>query len=206
MASTSSNGWRYGELQETHVVDAALRFTRREGLAKLTMRKLAAELGVSSMNTYYYVPSKVALLDLVADAVLAHVGEPPAEVKRWEEKIRWIFDTARRVLLDHPGVSDHLLVRAEGGPNTLRLYRLIRSILRDAGFDALSIDHAQRAMSYYLLGAVSQELATATRARERDDALRFTDDEEVFAYGFDLLLAGLDRQRRTAARRAVSSR
>jgi AcrR family transcriptional regulator len=197
--------WRYGELSEADVVEAALRFARREGLDQLTMRKLANELGVSSTNAYYYVPSKEALFDLAADAVLGRVPDPPPELRRWDEQLRFLFESARMLLLEHPGVSDHLLVREWGPPQQRRLYHLTKQIMVDAGFDKATIFHAQRTLNYLLLGAVSQELATARNADDRPDAVRFSDDEEVFDFGLELMLEGLAaRLRRRRANRLTA--
>ncbi len=199
------NGRRYGELNEGEVVEAALAFARREGLANLTMRKLAAELGVSSTNAYYYVQSKEALLDLVADAVLGKVPEPPAGLRRWDEQLRFLYEQARRLLLEHPGVSDHLLVRSQGRSHQRHLYLLTKSILASAGFDKATINHAQRALTYLLLGAVSQELATARATARQKGALRFTDDPQVFDFGLDLMLDGLQAKLRRSRRAARST-
>jgi AcrR family transcriptional regulator len=191
----AASTWRYGELTEADVVDAALQFARRDGLAKLTMRKLATELGVSSTNAYYYVPSKGALLDLVADAILGQVPEPPPEITRWDDQLRFLFEHTRSLLLEHPGVSDHLLARSEGRGQQRRLYLLSKSIMANAGFDKATINHAQRAMTYLLLGAVSQELATAHAPSPGSTTPRFPDDEQVFEFGLDLMLEGLRLRR-----------
>jgi AcrR family transcriptional regulator len=53
------------------VVDAAVRMVERDGAQNLTMRKLAAELGVTVNSIYWHVGSREALLD----AVLARVAE-----------------------------------------------------------------------------------------------------------------------------------
>ncbi len=182
--------WRYGELRQADIVEAALRICRREGLARLTMRKLAGELGSSSMNSYHYVSSKSDLFDLVADAVLAQVPEPPDGVDRWDDQLSFMFEKARERLLEHPGVSDHLLVRATGLPNELRLHRIVDGILLAAGFSASASLRIQRVLTYLLFGAVSQELASLA-AVERSDVLTFTDDADVFDFGLVTMLAGL---------------
>jgi AcrR family transcriptional regulator len=180
----------YGELTVEQVVDAAVDVCRREGLGALTMRKLASELGLSSMNAYYYVASKAELLDLVADAVLGEVPAPPDEAAGWEDQLTFLFREARAVLLRYPGVSDHLLVRSQGHPGQERLGAMAGSILRGAAVDRRTAVRTQRVFTYLLLGAVSQELATA--AAEEDAAtIRFADDEEVFDYGLALLVDGL---------------
>ena len=182
----------YGELSRDDVVAAALDVCRREGLGALTMRKLASELGQSSMNAYYYVASKAELLDLVADAVLGEVPEPPDPDARWDEQLTFLFREARAVLLRYPGVSDHLLVRSQGHPGQERLGRLAGSVLRGAGFGKRTTVRVQRVLTYLLLGAVSQELATAAATAAGSKAtMRFTDDAEVFDLGLALVMAGL---------------
>jgi AcrR family transcriptional regulator len=182
--------WRYGELRQADIVEAALRICRREGLARLTMRKLAQEIGLSSMNSYHYVSSKRDLFDLVADAVLAQVPEPPDDLDRWDDQLSFMFHTARERLLEHPGVSDHLLVRATGMPNELRLHRIVDRILLAAGFSPSTSLRIQRILTYLLFGAVSQELASLAGA-DRSDVLTFTDDADVFDFGLATMLAGL---------------
>jgi TetR/AcrR family transcriptional regulator, tetracycline repressor protein len=192
--------WRYGELGRDDVVDAALRLARRDGLAALSMRRLAAELGTSTTHAYYFVPNKQALLDLAADAVLGQVAEPPAD-RPWDERLAALFADGRRVLLGYPGVADHLLVRRLGHPNEARLHRLVDGILTGAGFDRRASDATQRVLAYMLFGAVTSEAAT-TAAADDERTLHFSDDDEVFRFGLELVLAGL-RSRAGAGTRST---
>ncbi|WP_426573724.1 TetR/AcrR family transcriptional regulator [Aquihabitans sp. McL0605] len=203
-AASPRRTWRYGELTRDHVVEAALELTLREGLGALSMRKLADELGISSMNAYYHVPNKRALLDLVADAVLGQVPAPPDD-RPWDQQLAALFEGGREVLLRYPGVAEHLLVRTEGHANEERLYRIITGILRSAGFDREVSDRTQRTMAYLLFGAVTSELATAS-AGDDVATMSFTDDEQVFRFGLDLMLDGLRTRRRRAQRAAARTR
>jgi AcrR family transcriptional regulator len=200
-AATSGTGggprvWRYGELTRDDLVDAGLRITRRQGFDHLSMRKLAAELGSPSMNTYYYVRNKGQLLDLVGDAVLGEIVLPPADVP-WDRWLTQVFTDGRTVLLRYPGVAQHLLRRVSGLPNERRLYQGLAATLRQGGFDEATSDRAQRTLAYLLFGAVTSELATATAtAANEPDTMSFSDDAEVFDFGLELMLEGL-RQLRT---------
>jgi AcrR family transcriptional regulator len=185
--------WRYGELNQAAVVEAGLRLTRRSGFANLSMRKLAAELGSPSMNAYHYVHDKSQLLDLVGDAVLGEVPMPPAALS-WERQLILLFEAGRDVLLRYPGVAQHLLRRTQGLPNEIRLYTAITQILGAAGFDRVVSDRAQRLMAYLLFGAVASELATA-EAPDDSTTMKFSDDREVFSFGLQLLVDGLQPYR-----------
>ncbi len=87
-------------------------------------------------------------------------------------------------------MSDHLLVRATGHPNELRLHRILDGVLVGAGFSPAASGRIQRVLTYLLFGAVSQELATAGAA-ERDRTLTFSDDADVFDFGLAVMLDGL---------------
>jgi len=191
-AESAPRLWRYGELTREDVVEAGLRMTRNGGFANLSMRKLAAELGSPSMNIYYYVRDKRHLLNLVGDAVLGEVALPPADLP-WNEQIILLFERGREVLLRYPGVAQHLLHRIEGLPNQTRLYQAVSDILEAAGFERVVSDRAQRLLAYLLFGAVTSELATADAADD-PGTMAFADDREVFRFGLELLLDGLDRR------------
>jgi TetR/AcrR family transcriptional regulator, tetracycline repressor protein len=193
-----ARSWRYGELTQEAVVEAGLRLTRRSGFGNLSMRKLAAELGSSSMNSYYYVRDKRQLFDLVADAVLGEVPIPPPELP-WDRCLTLLFEGGRDVLLRYPGVAQHLLRRSTGLPNETQLYMTISRILDGAGFDRVVSDRAQRSMAYLLFGAVTTELASA-EAVDDPTTMKFSDDREVFRFGLELLIDGLHPYRQDAHR------
>lgn len=64
-------------LDRRRIVAAAVRLLDADGLGKFSMRRLAAELGVSAMSVYWYVDNKDDLLELVLDAVCGEIELPP---------------------------------------------------------------------------------------------------------------------------------
>src|SRR5678815_4834533 len=58
------------------VVSAAVALADAEGLAALSMRRVAETLGLSPMALYTYVPSKAELVDLMVDRVAVEIAEP----------------------------------------------------------------------------------------------------------------------------------
>ncbi len=93
-----------GPLTRERVLTAALTIVDQDGLAKLSMRRLGAELGVDPMAVYYYVPSKAALLDGIVDAVIAELGPvPPREDE--QDLTAWIvsvFTLFWKGMIAHP--------------------------------------------------------------------------------------------------------
>jgi AcrR family transcriptional regulator len=88
-------------LDREHVVDAALALVGREGFAALSMRRVAADMGVGTMSLYWHVPNREDLLDLMFErAVGAQVLE--AVPTDWREALEEIAHAARRVFSLHP--------------------------------------------------------------------------------------------------------
>ncbi|MFD0349485.1 TetR/AcrR family transcriptional regulator [Kitasatospora aburaviensis] len=90
-------------MNRERILRAALELADAEGLAALSMRAVAARLGVSAMSPYRYVTSKDELVLLTADLAFgeaAYPAEPPAGWRaRLEVGARTLWSLFRR----HPG-------------------------------------------------------------------------------------------------------
>lgn len=117
------------KLSVAQIADAAVRIADADGLEALSMQRIAAELGYSTMSIYNYIPSKDLLLEVVADV---GAGQPPEldstegfrhAVRQWVGALWAGFQTRPwllRVPLDHAPI----------GPNQLAwLDRLLRPLL-----------------------------------------------------------------------------
>src|ERR1700733_15362696 len=76
------------------VLEAARRIVDEQGLERLTMRRLGAELGVDPMTIYHHVPDKAALFDGLIERVLAEIQIPDA-TSDWKHDLRTIVVQAR---------------------------------------------------------------------------------------------------------------
>lgn len=63
-------------LARDKIVAATVRLLDADGLAKFSMRRLAAELGVTAMSVYWYVDTKDDLLELALDSVMGEMRLP----------------------------------------------------------------------------------------------------------------------------------
>ena len=92
-------------LSRERVLAAAMALADAEGLAALTMRRLAADLGVEAMSLYHHVPNKEGLLDGLTEAVLVEINA--AVVARvgaddhWRAALRHRCLAARDVMVAH---------------------------------------------------------------------------------------------------------
>jgi TetR/AcrR family tetracycline transcriptional repressor len=138
-------------LDQQTVVEAACRLVERVGAKAMTMRMLADELGVSAMAAYRHVPSKDALLVLVADSVMSRVAIPPPSAGTWEERLTLVERAAFGELARVADLWDFVSVDAMY-PNRVRLVEGVVAILLDAGFDAKTAALAHETIFGYVLG------------------------------------------------------
>jgi len=145
------------------VLRAAIEVADRRGIESLTMRRLAEELGAEAMSLYYYVASKEALLDGVADAVVAEINDAvgaidaPSAGVHWKAAVRRRILSAREVLLRHPWAPRLLETRSGTSMAVLRYFDGLLELMRDGGFSYDLIHHALHALGSRALG-FSQEL------------------------------------------------
>ena len=115
------------------IVAAAIGLLDREGLAALSMRRLAEELGTGAASLYWHVGSKDGLLDLVLDEVIGEGKVPDPDPDRWQEQLKQIARDQRAASHRHPWVVRVSVGRIPMGPNALRYSERILAILRAGG-------------------------------------------------------------------------
>ena len=115
------------------IVAAAVRLLDREGLAALSMRRLAEELGTGAASLYWHVGSKDGLLDLVLDQVIGEVRIPEPDPPRWREQLKQVARAQRAISLRHPYIVRISIGRIPMGPNALRFSERVLDLLRAGG-------------------------------------------------------------------------
>ena len=115
------------------IVTAAVDLLDREGLAALSMRRLAEELGTGAATLYWHVGSKDGLLDLVLDQLIGEQQIPDPDPARWREQLKDVARTQRATSLRHPYLVRISIGRIPMGPNALRYSERVLAILRAGG-------------------------------------------------------------------------
>jgi AcrR family transcriptional regulator len=145
-------------LDREQVVKAALELLDADGLGDLTMRRLAARLGVRAPSLYVHVRDKQELLTLIAEALSAEIPPPPP-TGDWAERAREMARGCRRALLAHRDSAQVFSATAPLGPRRLALIEATLGVLLDAG---LAPADAARA-SYHLNNFVMEFAADEGR-------------------------------------------
>ena len=123
---------------------------RAEGLAALTMRRLADDLGVWTRTLYHHVGAdKDRLVMMVVDAIAATIDRPPLDIA-WEERLRRLLHGMYDALRQYPGIAEYLHEQGVPGPNGIELGESVARAIHDSGVDA-----AEAARVSYLLQSMA---------------------------------------------------
>ena len=200
-------------MTEEQIVEAATRLARSVRLETVSMRSLAAELGVPVMTIYNYVPNKDALHDMVMNAILRGVRVPRPDEGTWEERLKQLERDARGALAEFPGLSLERADSAEGD----RLAEGVMSILESGGFTPAEAALAFAALFTFMIGQIDVDVEIAEKGGPAAAAVqgasrvtRMTPDE-IYEFGFDAVIEGLKaklcaqprRRRATRARKQL---
>src|SRR4030095_4264743 len=104
-------------LSRERVLRGAVAIADEDGIAALTMRSLAQELGVKPMALYYHVANKAQILDGIVDLVFSEI-ELPRPGGDWRAEIIRRSDSARQVLTRHSWAIGLMESRKNPGPAT----------------------------------------------------------------------------------------
>jgi AcrR family transcriptional regulator len=209
--SSSRQRVAHGTLSRAAIVEAAWAVLRREGAQALSIRKVAAELGVGAMSLYRHFETKEELVDAIADRA-AELVVPPATSEDWRARVRQLFVALHDTLRRHPELVALRRRRPVLSAGALRFTEAALAALRQGGLDGPEAVRAYRLLYLHVL-AFAAFGPGATAADEREDtrhalsslppaeypnlvelaadAAAAMVDQQVFETGLDLLLEGL---------------
>ncbi|PRX44981.1 TetR family transcriptional regulator [Prauserella shujinwangii] len=154
------------------IVAAAIELADRDGLAALSMRRVAERLGVGTMSLYTYVPGKAELVALMLDAVDAEASLPHTVAGGWREKTEsWAREDW--ALYHRHDWMLHVSTRYPLGPNTIRRFDSALRSLAGTGLPEKEILAATDTVDNYIRGMArrsieSRRLELRTGTSERD--------------------------------------
>nr|WP_277349680.1 TetR/AcrR family transcriptional regulator C-terminal domain-containing protein [Planosporangium thailandense] len=201
-------------MNERAIAEAALAVLDAEGIEALTMRHLAEKLSTSAMALYNHFPDKDAVLEAVAQLLLAEIEAPPPGIG-WQETARRIMRSARTVTLRHPHAAPLIARFPPRTPDALAFVEAGFRSFRAAGFDPHSTARAYRALVAYSLGTLEVELGAYFAAHPAAQApagsldqpsvgrllptvdevgpeLAASDPQAEFEFGLNVLITGLE--------------
>ena len=130
------------------IIAATLALARREGFTRLSMRQIAARLGVSATALYYHFKNKNQLLSRIAGHIMESITIPDRELL-WTERLRQLVLSQQRMLLAYPGLARFMVHHRESA-GALRWIEMNLEVLHDAGFRDRSLTGALAILSFFV--------------------------------------------------------
>jgi TetR/AcrR family tetracycline transcriptional repressor len=183
-------------LSRTAVVDAAEQLVTTRPFDEVTIRSLAAELGVAPMSLYRHVRDKDDLLGEVVDRMLAAIWEPSASRRDGLEWLAEAADRLRRLLVEQPAALHVYLRQPVLSPAAVRRMDAMVDVLRGAGLGTADAHTAYAALQTYAVGFAALASSRAGWEPSGDEGdlgaevASFTSPEQ-FQRGLHYLLRGI---------------
>ena len=152
MSEVTPSGRRQA-LSAARITAVAFALVDAEGVAALSMRRLATELGCQAMSLYHHVENLDALLDRLVDELLGRCHRPASGAPVSRDSLLSMAQDFLRLALDHPRVFQMVVARPWVGQQALTLAMTLVQQFQQLGLDPRAALAAARILGAYLNGA-----------------------------------------------------
>jgi AcrR family transcriptional regulator len=166
-------------LSGEQIAAKAIELADRDGLAGLSMRKLADELGITAMSLYGYVPGKAELLDVMADRAYGEIIFRGDQAAPWQDQLAALAQQHWALLAAHPWLLQIAASRPLLGPNMTALYDAELTVVDGLGLTDVDMDLVVSLLDDYVRGAARG----AVEAAEALDRTGISDEQWWETYG-----------------------
>jgi AcrR family transcriptional regulator len=198
-------------LNRNRIVATAVDLIEREGADAISMRRIAAELGVGVMSLYNHVPNKSALLDGVAEAILSKIEFADDPEAHWTDRVRTQARAFRQIAHHYPRSTMVVVTRQLHSAAGMLPVEIALATIREAGFGGREAVHMLRVFIAFVVGSLLREVGvTPTFAPVHPDVhlasadpalfpemsalephLNSCDHDEEFEFGLELLVSAM---------------
>jgi AcrR family transcriptional regulator len=162
------------------IVEAAVAVADAEGLAAVSMRRVAREIGVATMSLYRHVADKDALVMQMMDAALGEWEEPDAPPECWRERLELAGRQMWGLFRRHPWLAPAMsITRPQAVPNALPLAEWVLAVLDTRGLDMGTTFTAYITLFNYIRGtAFNIEMEAEAQEQTGIDNEQWMDHQE----------------------------
>ncbi|MET8683879.1 TetR/AcrR family transcriptional regulator [Streptomyces sp. NPDC004732] len=154
-------------LTPQRIAAVAVRVADAEGIAAVTMRRLATELGVAPMAAYRHVSGKDDLLALMVDTVSVELA-PPTGATGWREVLRESARETREMTLRHRWMAELPTPLHALTPNRLAAAERQLAALDGHGLDVDTMMAVFRTVTAYVGSMVRSQVVLSEYLRQQD--------------------------------------
>ncbi|MFD4642262.1 TetR/AcrR family transcriptional regulator [Lentzea sp. NPDC058436] len=195
------------------IVRKAMEMLDEHGLQKLSMRRLAAELGAAPMSLYWHVPTKDALIELCLDEVYGEFPLPGPD-DDWETAVRGMMHAMRQIAHKHPWWVKNIGEFNSIGPKAVAMSDSMFEPMLRAGLPLAAAAKSVSTVSSFAVGYVIAEVNFIARGGmdspppdlakiadlyrdKHPNYVRMLDEQEIwslesqFEFGLDCVIDGI---------------
>lgn len=190
-------------LDADEIVAAAVDIFREQGLDAVSMRSVSSRLGVSPVPLYSRIGNKEALVDAIADHLLADLAPQSTDDEAWTDyAVRWATQLRARLRLAH----DSRLILVTNREAYVQASRPLVAEMRDGGLAKDAAVQACRLIMWATVGFVAMEgsaqpppVTPRGRTRSGGDPSGVTAAEADVLFGLQIryLIEGIARDAST---------
>ena len=191
---------------------AALELIEKNGLEALSMRSLAAALGVDPMAMYHHIPGKAALIFGLYNTVLAELIPATSSDESWQDGLKTLARQYRHLALRHPKLFPSLIASNENTVNVYHAFERLYGLVLKTGLRPEKVVHASEAFFAFVTGFALIEISNASAIPDEPTLESFAqmdqrdypnitqlmpvmsnDPQDRFEFGLELFMRGLEQ-------------
>ncbi len=156
---------RQASLSREQIIRAAIELADAEGSEAISMRRIAARLGIGAMTLYGYVADRDALLAHMINDVAAEMAPPEEPSGSWRTDLELVARRFRDVCRRHPWLPSQLgTMPFLIAPRLLAPAEVVLAALEPAGIDLQTAGAVLRLLNNYVVGTTLREAADSPAA------------------------------------------
>lgn len=148
----------------SEIVEAGVAVADAEGLVAVSMRRIAARVGVGAMSLYTHVPGRSELLELMIDRVFAE-HRLPEVAAGWRARIEFLIHQRWSLMERHPWLLDYNLNRLPLGPHVLDVEEAMYAAVSAMGLHGSDVVSVTNQILWQVTGAARARMVEAEEER-----------------------------------------
>jgi AcrR family transcriptional regulator len=170
-------------LTEDEILDATLQLLDEGGASGVSVRGIAARVGVAPNAVYTYFPDKAAVISSLVERLFGEIdhGVFADRAQPWRQRVESLAVELRARLAAHPGAVTLMIGQPRTGTNALALSERLLQLFSDAGLTPADAARASHLLFGYVFSSVALDIADLSQAGPPSSEERIAARHQAFA-------------------------
>ncbi len=170
-------------LTEGEILDATLQLLDEGGATGVSVRGIAAKVGVAPNAVYTYFPDKAAVIAALVERLFSEIdhGVFADRARPWRQRVESLAVELRARLAAHPGAVTLMIGQPRTGPHALALGERLLELFADAGLTPTDAARASHLLFGYVFSSVALDIADPHQPGSSSTAEQIAARHQAFA-------------------------